>query len=1138
MKTYIDDPMKKQTPNRLFRLFARKRFLLGAAALMFVVAGVRAQSVSTVISNNLYEPNSVATDGSGNAYITDSSNDRIVKFVPSTGTVSSFAGLESYPGSSDGPGTEAGFSSPMGIVYSAARGGLVVVDQGNQLIRFVAIGASYGTVSTLAGVAGKIGTNNGPGATATFNFPSGIAVDAAGNLYVADQGNNIIRVIDAANNVTNVVTTNGYKFLQPTGVAVDNNSNIWVTDTGNQVICMISNQSVYVVAGKTGVSGYSDFFSLFSLPTGILSVPTNNSLLIADTGNNVIRSITPTNLYGSPTYILQTVAGLPGVAGSLDGLLPVATFDSPVGLAADPFNFGYYVVDRDGDGGGGFGVFDTGSLRVYQSTTPLPPPAPPTFGYVVFTSPGPGLPPVTSFTAASEAVFNNTAIIAIEATPNTQTFITYGPTGSTIPAPGPNSGSSPQTYEGDNQTTAAPTIIPTAPDTTIEAVSEGPTGELSSNVTARFQFVTANPSISGINAAALQLTDNTLGAAMYYTLDGNIPTNGAADAFGPYYCGAYLSLAITTNVTLNVRAFTNNYAPSGVATLALTISNYVANTVNFSKLSTNAGTGATLAIPVFVTMAQSNTPLESIEFRAEIAPTGDNVNAVSTLTDLSFNISNFVVYPGVTGNVADYLFYTYANDLAQGVLIVSPTNSGLDIVGIGTVGLVEIPIPNTVTYGQTYSMTIINPSGTSDGNQASVALSGFTNTFTITDPVYLAGDSSPANGYNASEFGDGMLNNSDVNNAMYASVGIRTPYVFTDAYNDMDVYPPDDGDGFITLLDWQTILNRAVGLDTNNWIRFRTNGGILMHQQVVWTPGGPPIPLSAAEPRIAMSKSSSSQTPPGLVWLRQASVGAGTQINVAPGSSGSVPIYANVSSGSSLSGLQFRAILSADGSAPAPGAIKFSPAAGVPTPLVLPGLAANDIACFWAVGSFPASLKGSNYLGTITFQVPSTAQTGQSYVVHFSGVDGVPNMQTLYQLESFPGWVWVNSPALQPPQISSDEWRLAFFGSLTSPLAADNADADGDGMLNWQEYLAGTNPTNALSKLAFASTSLNANGVQGVAFTWLTAPGKTYSLESSPTLGGPNWTPINTNVGDGNNYQFVQPNYSGTTLYYRLQVSQ
>jgi sugar lactone lactonase YvrE len=1130
--------MKNKTRND-HAFSVSQRFLLGWAALLLAATGVRAQNVSTVVSDNLFEPNSVAIDSSGNAYITDTQFDIIVKFAPSTAALTSLAGLASQPGSSSGPGTEARFAQPMGLV--AARGGLVVVDQGNQLIRFVSF---TGVVSNnpIAGVLGKTGANNGPGASATFSFPSGITADAAGNLYVADQGNNLIRKIDTANNVSTITNTNGYVFVQPTGVAVDNYGNIWVSDTGNQVICMISNQSVYVIAGTPGVSGFDDSYSaatsLFSLPTALLLIPTNNSFLIADTGNDVLRSLYLTNLYGTPTYLVQTVAGIAGVAGNVDGKPGVSEFSAPVGLSVDTFDFGYYVIDRNGAGSIGRGIQANGALRVYQATTPLPPPTPPVLGYVTFTQPQPSSPSVTQFTAAPEAVFNNSAIIAVEAQANTQTYITYGPTGSAIPTPGPTSGFAPQTYLGDGQTTAAPTIVGPLPDMTIEAVSQGPTGELSTNVTARYQWIVANPIITGVNAASLQLSDITVGAALYYTLDGNAPTNGAADTFGPLFSGATLSLAITNNVTLSVRGFHDNFAPSGVASLQLTVSNYIPNIVNFSGQSKTGSTGATLAVPVFVSMATINTPLQSIQFRAEVAPTGGNPNMVSPLTDLSITPVDFVTYPGLAGTNELFEYFPYTLGSAQGVTIVNYTNSGMDISGNGTVALVEIPIPDTVTYGQTYTLAIINPSGTSDGNQANVALNGFTNTLTITDPIYLAGDSSPANGYNASEFGNGILNNADVNNAMYASVGIRVPPVFTDAYDDMDVYPPDNGDGLITLLDWQTILNRATGLDTNNWIRFHTNGGVLMHQQVAWSPTGPAIPLAKAEPRMALKKNSAGQTPPGLVWLRQAAFGAVTQTGVAPGSVCSIPVFVNVGSGSSLSGLQFRVILSATGSGPAPGAITFVPATGVPNPIILPGLSANDIASFWTVGSFTNALQGSNYLGAITFTVPASAQTGQSYALHFKGVDGAPDMQTLYQLESFPATVWVNSPALQPPQITSDEWRTAFFGSPTSPLAADNVDADGDGMLNWQEYLAGTNPTNALSKLVFGTSSLNANGTPGVAFTWLTAPGKTYTLQSSPALSGATWTSIHTNVGDGNDYQFVVTNYNAHALFYQLRVNQ
>jgi sugar lactone lactonase YvrE len=1133
MKTNIHNAMQTDThDDSMLSFTSGKPLLLAVAALMILAAGARAQFVSTVVSN-LAEPNGVATDSSENAYITDTLNHRILKYVPSAASASPFVGLEGYSGTNAGTGAQARFNNPLGIV--AARGGLVVVDQGNQLIRFVSL-AGVVSSTPLAGVAGKTGTNNGAGTNATFSYPIGIAADAKGDLYIADTGNNLIREIDtsSSNNVTTVAITNGYQFLQPEGVAVDNNGNVWVTETGRHDICVISNQSVYVVAGVSGSSGFDDSISaasaLFSGPTAILYVSANNSFLIADTGNSVIRSLFLTNEFGPTNYVVQTVAGIADVKGTAGGSPDTAEFIAPVALGLDPYDSGYYIVDR--------GTL-SGTLRSFQLTAPLPAPSAPVFGYVTFVSPGAGSPAVSQFNATSDAVFNNTAIIAIEAQANTQTFITSGATGSAIPLPGPSSGSSPEVYQGNGLTYAAPTIVNPLPSITIYAVSEGPGGQLSSNVSAVYQFVTANPTITGNNAAALQLTDTTVGAAIYYTLDGNIPTNGASDAFGPYYSGDTLSLVITNNVTLSVRAFTNNFAPSGVSSIQLTLTNYVANTIGFAPKTTKAGTGATLAVPIYVTMAQSNTPLLSMEFRAEVAPTAGNTNVTGPLNILSFSPGDYYPLTSSVGGTTPFIYYDepYVSNSAEGLVIYTFTNNVQIIQGYGAVSLVEVPIPNTVSNGQTYSMSIIFPSGTTDGNQAGVAMIGATNTLTITDPVYFAGDSSPANGYNAGEFGDGSLDNSDVNNAMYASVGIRVPPVFTDAYNAMDVYPPDNGDGQITMLDWNTTLNRAVGLDTNNWIRFRTNGGTLMHQQVSWTPDGTPIPLSAAVAMTSVQKLSSGSTPPGSVWHRQAVFGGDTQTNVAPGASCSIPVYVKVKPGSILSGAQFRAILSADGSAPAPGGISFTPAAGIPTPTVLPGLSSNDIACFWPMGSFPAGLQGSNYLGVIKFNVPSTAQTGQSYALHFSGVDGAPNMQTLYQLESFPAFVWINSAALLPPSITSDEWKLAFFGSLTSSLAADNIDADGDGMPNWQEYLAGTNPTNAASCLQFTNASFNSAGLRGIAINWLTAPGKTYTLKSGPALNGTNWTVINTNVGDGNYYQFLDTNYTGSARFYQLRVN-
>jgi hypothetical protein len=270
-----------------------------------------------------------------------------------------------------------------------------------------------------------------------------------------------------------------------------------------------------------------------------------------------------------------------------------------------------------------------------------------------------------------------------------------------------------------------------------------------------------------------------------------------------------------------------------------------------------------------------------------------------------------------------------------------------------------------------------------------------------------------------------------------------------------------------------------------------------------------------------------------LVWFCQASIAAGTVTNLSPGNICSLPVHASVLPGYSLAGLQFRAIVSPNGNAPPVGQVLFNPAEGIPSPQFLPGLSANDILNFWTLGVFENPLQNSNYLGTISFRVPTNAQAGQSYAVHFVGVNGVPDDTTEYTMESFPGYAWVGSVALQPASITSDEWKLYFFGSLTNSLAGDDVDADGDGAPNWQEYLAGTDPTNPGSVLQFGGAGFPAGG-SGFALSWLTAPGKTYILESIPALGRGNWTAINTNTGDGYIYQFNQTKYNGNTQFYRI----
>jgi len=648
---------------------------------------------------------------------------------------------------------------------------------------------------------------------------------------------------------------------------------------------------------------------------------------------------------------------------------------------------------------------------------------------------------------------------------------------------------------------------------------------------------------------------------VYYTTDGTTPssTNSSTMTVANmaivltngqrFYQGSILwrnSLHDLTDLSL--------FAASG--TNASIVTNGISspfNEIGFTSPKC-AGSGSTAVIPLVVNL-QSNTTLASLQFDLEIIPMTNTAPPIPpgsvTLLPISTNDFLQLVGPAPGNSPVSLMTFPYTpqeplgtNGVGLGILALG--DSGFSAHNYAVVALIEVPIPPGAVEGQSYSLNVLYPSGTSDGDQAGVPLAGMPfQTLTVSNYQYFVGDSSPSSGYDAGEFGDGTLNNSDVNNAFLASLGIRVPFTFTDAYNAMDVFPETSteiGDGFITFLDWQHIWLRSLGIETNNWVRFWTNGGVLSHQRITWFPGQTVAngvePAERSRPAPEIKAAVSSQPP--AVWLRQASLHAGTLAGLVPGLDYSIPVYVNVLPGYSLAGLQFRATLVPNGGAPMPGKIQFSAVPGLPAPYAsAQGLSPNDIIYAWSLFEpFTPALQGSNALGWISFQVPAAAQKGQSYTLRFSGEDGAPDFNTPYQLESVPGTAWVGSPALAQPQITSDEWRMFFFGSLTNALAQDDADPDGDGMPNWQEYLAGTNPTNALSALQFLSPAFAAGGAHNISLSWPTAPGRMYLLESSPAPAGGAWTPVNTNLGDGYVFQALLTNHTGGARFYRIQLLQ
>jgi hypothetical protein len=120
--------------------------------------------------------------------------------------------------------------------------------------------------------------------------------------------------------------------------------------------------------------------------------------------------------------------------------------------------------------------------------------------------------------------------------------------------------------------------------------------------------------------------------------------------------------------------------------------------------------------------------------------------------------------------------------------------------------------------------------------------------------------------------------------------------------------------------------------------------------------------------------------------------------------------------------------------------------------------------------------------------------------------------------------------------VVSDQWKTYFFGNATNAQADVNADPDGDGFNNLQEYQAGTNPLDAQSRLQFSHSEWRNSGAAGIALQWLSAPGKVYIIETSPTLLNPVWSGVSTNLGDGNVQEFLHTNLNSNSRFYRVRL--
>ena len=325
---------------------------VGTASTLAGLAGMSGFAEGTGTAARFNSPASVAVDGSGNLYVADLNNSALRKIVPagSVGTVSTLAGMAGMPGSAEGTGSAARFNLPQGAAVDGS-GNIYVADTFNQTIRKVIPSGSLGTTSTLAGLAAGIGSTDGTGTVARFNNPFGAAVDGAGNTYVADKNNHTIRKITSAGVVSTLAGSAGIpgavdgpggtaRFRSPGGVALDGSGNVYVADTGNHTIRKITPAGVVgPLAGTAGLQGQTDgtgSAARFNSPQGVAADGSGN-VYVADSSNCTIRKITSAGVVSTP-------AGTPLSCTFADGTGGVARFSLPQAIASDALG-NLYVAD-------------------------------------------------------------------------------------------------------------------------------------------------------------------------------------------------------------------------------------------------------------------------------------------------------------------------------------------------------------------------------------------------------------------------------------------------------------------------------------------------------------------------------------------------------------------------------------------------------------------------------------------------------------------------------------------------------------------------------------------------------------------------------------------------------------------------
>jgi hypothetical protein len=1262
--------------------------------LIRIDAGTSNRTTIATIPNSGTSLQGIVIKQNGLIAACDAGRNGIYLINPTNGVVSTNAGFHgtgdfTTNGNNIASSSKAKFNQPLNVV-EAGDGTLIVTDNGNTRVKAV---LPNGVVTNVCGVTrqywggtypgwydGSVSVPDSIAPNVQCRLPVGIVIAPDGTLYTTEDYYHTIRHITGGNFAPRVhpptfpnglTATAGYgqvalSWLASGGATYYNIKRSFVpggpytnvlatsTTTGYTDTNVVDGMTYYYVVsaantgGESGNSPEASATPMFSPVPTFVSVTTNYGLV----------GLTWSSSSGATSYNLKRAHSSGGPYTIIAH--PTSTTYNDTGVTNGTTY--YYVVSAVNPGGE-----STNSAEV-GATPPLAPVGDPQIGWVSY----PPLLYLSVFHNDSAFVFNNDVDMVIVGEQGSQVYYSYGATPAigSIPDPiGTNTFfSAPPGYLNglssyEVEVDPGFTVASIMPDLTIKAIGTKLGGYPNSSIVqARFQFVVANPLIVGNNAGLFVLSDITDNCTFWYTTDGVDPTNSPGTTNFDHsilLCtnapiGTNLiSLSISSNFMFKVRAFKNNYQPSGIVTWSFASSNFVPNTISFGFSSGEASSdfiaspGQTFYAPITLSVLPITT-MYSLQFNVTL--TGGPTNP-GTVIPGAFNFETMLKKPdpdeqGYFLPLYPYMYIDYAinppppNQIIfyQGEsnyisLVTADTN--LNLLSVGwlerytktnlyntkaqdliqfsmahdtlfqqadgkvVLGGYMFQVPMTATPGETYQIQIGRPSATSDGIGApgsSVFIYTPTNgslgggvmnsikIVTVGQRKYIAGDVYPFRWFNAGDFGNTNLENADVMQIFQSAIyGLNYPpfdgnswngtgftnvsdffdgmdscgYTYTDngfGYlqpnvpvaapnalfdaNDTSIDQIAFGDGWLDVCDVYVTYRRSLQTNLLWFNRYWTNdvahgvsGRVAEITPNIFNP------KAVAQKSLLVSKIAQ-QTAANTSVTNQPRINfAAGDIQTAAGSTVQIPITARIFGNYPLRLLMLNfTVVPLDGSPALTTPVSFSYNTGLGSPWTTDQHGNGNYSAVW-LNKAVAGLTGDVTIGTLTVTIPTNATSSSAYAVHFDHVSASPNGLASFPKLARTGLItFANRSASSYGDSIPDSWRLRYFLTLNNCLSATNADADGDGANNLQEYCAGTDPTDIAS--CFKNIGLNRAAAQSSSdcvISWPSANGKQYVIERSPSLSAPIWSSVATNSGNGNVMEYHDAT-GGGVRFYRVRV--